>query len=149
MRRPQFSAVPVGVADAATAATSVPNDCTRGPWGGGVFVGPLVALPATGQVVYWVACVGLGVVVGGAPRPPPTCPTIMIDVGTEFPLAKTRLFVRLIVNPLVAPVGMVITTGDQPGTATGVVVETGKATPAFLFSGAHVANEVGTAAPQL
>jgi hypothetical protein len=35
----------------------------------------------------------------------------MIDVGTVFPLAKDRLFVRLIVR--LVPYGTVITTGDQ------------------------------------
>jgi hypothetical protein len=38
----------------------------------------------------------------------------MIEVGTEFEFANESEFVRLICNPPVAPVGMVITTGDHP-----------------------------------
>ena len=46
---------------------------------------------------------GLVVVVRCAktPRPPPTCPTIMMDVGTVFvpvPAVNDRLFVRLMVR---------------------------------------------------
>jgi hypothetical protein len=62
------------------------------------------------------------------PRPPPTWPTITIEVGTEFPFKKERLFVRLIVSPPVAPVGIVIITGDQPA--------------AFGFNLAQVALEI-------
>jgi hypothetical protein len=59
----------------------------------------------------------------------------MIDVGTVFPFAKDRLFVRLMVSPPVAPVGTVITTGDHPAEAG--------------FNLAHVAVEPVTAVPQL
>jgi hypothetical protein len=72
------------------------------------------------------------------PKPPPTCPTITIEVGTVLLLAKERLFVRLIVSPFVAPVGTVITTGDHN---VGNV--------AAGFNAAHVALEPDTAAPQL
>jgi hypothetical protein len=53
---------------------------------------------------------GLGVVVAEVPSPPPTWPTIMSDVGTEFPLANVRLFVSSIVK---GPGGTIMTTGDQ------------------------------------
>jgi len=65
----------------------------------------------------------------------------MIEVGTVFvpvPAVKDRLFVRLIVRA--CPVGTVITTGDQPGTA-GVVSVAGTATGAFGFRGLQVAVE--------
>ena len=92
---------------------------------------------------------GLSVVVRSAvtPRPPPTWPTIMIDVGTEFPFAKDRLLVRLMVNPPVAPVGTVITTGDQVAGVAGVVAVA--AVPADAgFSAAQVAVDPVTAEPQ-
>ena len=65
---------------------------------------------------------GLGEVVCELPRPPPTCPSITIDVGMLFaepPPAgvKVSLFARLIRSPPVAPKGTVITTGDQAGAA--------------------------------
>jgi hypothetical protein len=62
----------------------------------------------------------------------------MIEVGTEFPFENDRLFVRLIRSPPVAPVGMVITTGDQ--TADDI---------AAGFNAAHFAVEPATAVPQL
>jgi hypothetical protein len=77
---------------------------------------------------------GLVVEVAADPRPPPNCPTITSDVGTEFdpvPVVKERLFVRLIKR--FWPVGTVMTTGDQPA---GVVAV---ASGAKGFSRAHVA----------
>jgi hypothetical protein len=72
----------------------------------------------------------------GVPRPPPTCPTITIDVGTVFAVelprgVNERLLVRLICKPPVAPVGTVINTGDhvEPDVDT-----------ELTFSGAHVAD---------
>src|ERR1700745_3229839 len=90
----------------APAATSVENDCTRGPCGGASTPGP----PAIGHVVAPCALEwsGLGVVVAELPRPPPSGPTIVMEVGT------VRLLVRLMVSPPVAPVGTVMTTGDHP-----------------------------------
>jgi hypothetical protein len=67
----------------------------------------------------------------------------MIDVGTVFPFAKDRLFVRLIVSPPVALVGTVIITGDQ---LAGVVVVAGTT---LVARAAHVAVEPVTARPQL
>jgi hypothetical protein len=61
----------------------------------------------------------------------------VIEVGTVFPFKKVRLFVRLIVSPPVAPVGMVINTGDQ----TADVMAAG-------LRALQVANEVLTDAPQ-
>src|SRR5580693_5103805 len=122
--------------------TSVPNDCTRGPCTGGV-PGVGAGFITMGQVTLACACEwsGLGVVVRWAktPRPPPTCPTIISDVGTVFAVVapvgvKERLFVRLIVSA--CPVGTVITTGDQP-------------LPTFGFNEAQVAVEPVTTAPQL
>jgi hypothetical protein len=65
----------------------------------------------------------------------------MIDVGTVFAVEEpvgvnVRLFVRLICNPPVAPVGTVITTGDQPPEEAG-------------FNAAQVAPEPDTVVPQL
>jgi hypothetical protein len=83
------------------------------------------------------------------PRPPPTCPTITIEVGIVFGVVapvgvNERLFVRLIVK-LVGPVaamGTVITTGDQvDGTVATVDTDAG-------FNTAHVAVEPVTAVPQ-
>src|SRR5450631_66342 len=98
----------------APAKTSVENDCTRGPCTGGLNVAPGVF--AIGHVGVSVGCSGAGVVVRcfTSPRPPPSCPTITSEVGTEF-APKERLFVRLIVRS--CPVGTVITTGDQPAAA--------------------------------
>jgi hypothetical protein len=76
------------------------------------------------------------VVVRTDPRPPPTWPTITIEVGTVLLLAKDKLFVRLIVSPPVAPTGTIITTGDH-------------VPPAFGFRAAHVAVEPVATAPQL
>jgi hypothetical protein len=64
----------------------------------------------------------------------------MIEVGMVFAVVapsgvNERLFVRLIVRPPAAPVGTVITTGDQP--------------PADGFNGAQVAVEPVTAVPQV
>src|SRR5580704_5619852 len=69
-----------------------------------------------GQVAPWLSCDGLALDVG-VPRPPPSCPTITIDVGIEF-VPKVRLLVRLIVRSV--PVGTVITTGDHPPPAFGL-----------------------------
>jgi hypothetical protein len=91
---------------------------------------------------------GLAVDVAVVPRPPPNCPTIMIEVGTVFaglPAGvvgvNVRLFVRLIVR--LCPVGTVILTGDQPAGVVSV------AAGAFGFNAAHVAVEPTTAVPQL
>src|SRR6267378_6127751 len=139
----------------APAATSVENDCTRGPCAGGVpapVSGAPGASPAMGQVtgcaLVWS---GLGVQVAPlvavaamlqlaltAPRPPPNWPTITSEVGTLF-APNERLLVRLIVRA--CPVGTVITTGDQPA---GVVPI---AAGAFGFNATQVAG--ATAAPQL
>jgi hypothetical protein len=75
----------------------------------------------------------------------------MIEVGTVFvpvPAVNDRLFVRLIVRA--CPVGTVITTGDQPGTAA-VVVVAATATGAFGFRGKQVAVETTpvASAPQV
>src|ERR1700741_2419693 len=85
--------------------TSVANDCTRGPCGGGAKPG---APPTVAQVTVSVTrplWLGLSVVVlcVTSPRPPPTCPTIVSDVGTVFAVAapvgkNERLLVRLIVR---------------------------------------------------
>jgi hypothetical protein len=80
---------------------------------------------------------GLAVVVRALPRPPPSWPTITIDVGIVFPAdVNDRLFVRLIVrlvNPGLATAGTVITTGDQvEGTVVTVETDAG-------FNAAHVA----------
>jgi hypothetical protein len=75
----------------------------------------------------------------------------MIDVGTEFPFAKDRLLVRLMVNPPVAVVGIVITTGDQLCGTAGVVVVAATAGVTLGFRGLQVADETAgavTAAPQ-
>src|SRR5215472_3848178 len=83
---------------------------------------------------------GLATYVAPVPRPPPTCPTIMIEVGILFGVAlpvgvNDRLFVRLICNPPGAAVGTVMTTGDHcPSIA------------AAGFSGAHLAVEMTPAA---
>src|SRR5215831_13144790 len=82
-------------------ATSVPNDCTRGPCGGGLKVAPVVSF-AIGHVVPCGACVGLGAVFP-APAPPPTTPTILSDVGT----GAGRLLARLIVRSALLPEGTV------------------------------------------
>src|ERR1035438_8706867 len=97
--------VPVGP----VVATSVPNDCTRFPCGGGFHV---PAAFATGQVTDCEGCSGLATYCAPVPNPPPSWPTIMIEVGMWFvaPLVvNERLFVRLICR--VDPVGTVITTG--------------------------------------
>src|SRR6266550_2801919 len=90
----------------APAATSVENDCTRGPCCGGV---PSVVGSAIGHVVCWaLAWFGAAVNPPGVPRPPPNWPTITSEVGTGL----GRPFVRLMVNA--CPAGTVITTGDHP-----------------------------------
>jgi hypothetical protein len=58
----------------------------------------------------------------------------MIEVGRAFPFIKDRLFLRLIVSPPVAPVGTVITTGDQP---------------LIVLNGLQVAVELDTGEPQV
>ena len=143
---------------APVAATSVLNDCTRPcAWAGGT--APLVllvqgapgALEAINQVTHPCALVwsGLGVVVRALPRPPPTCPTIMRDMGTVFAVVapvgvNDRLFVRLIVklvNPVLAA-GTVITTGDHvEGTVDTVDTDAG-------FNAAQVAVAPVETAPQ-
>src|SRR5581483_2163280 len=121
----------------APAATSVANDCTRGPCGGGTND---PGAPAVGQVTVRFEWDGLGTL-DGFPRPPPTCPTIVSEVGIALvpvPAAKDRLLVRLIVSvaPVVATDGTVMTIGAQPA-------------PALEFNAAHVAVEPVTAAPQV
>ena len=62
------------------------------------------------MVVRWLA----------SPRPPPSWPTIMSEVGTllcRVPAVNAELLVRLMVRAW--PVGTVITTGDQPPPAAG------------------------------
>src|SRR3954447_20540252 len=115
----------------APAATSVENDCTRAPWGRGTKVGSPAA-PAAGQVSVPGVCVGLGAVFRSArsPRPPPNWPTITIEVGI-FPPANDKLLVRLICRSW--PEGTVMITGDH----------------APLPSAPQLANELGTAVPQL
>src|ERR1700730_17728610 len=71
----------------APAATSVENDCTRGPCTGGVPTptGATVpgVVPATGQVSGWgVVGSGTSVEVAAVPSPPPNWPTITSEVGT-------------------------------------------------------------------
>jgi hypothetical protein len=117
VREPKVSAVIV------PAATSVENDCTRGPCAGGV---PLVRGSAMGHVtdcaLLWS---GLGVVVlcVRSPRPPPNWPTITSEVGILYGVVlpvgvNERLFVRLIVRT--CPMGTVITTGDHPAVVVAV-----------------------------
>jgi hypothetical protein len=82
---------------------------------------------------------GLKVVVLSAtlPKPPPTWPATVSEVGTAFvpvPAAKERLLVRLISS--VVPVGTVITTGAQDPAG------------AFELSAAQVAVDPLTTAPQ-
>ena len=98
---------------------------------------------------------GLGVVVRSAtlPRPPPTCPTMTMEVGTVFAVVapvgvNERLFVRLIVKLVAVPAaaaGTVITTGDQVagtgGVAVGFPIDAG-------FNAAHAAVDPLTALPQ-
>jgi hypothetical protein len=81
----------------APAATSVANDWTRLPCGGGVFAPSPESLLDAGHVSVCTGWAGLGVVVAAVPRPPPNCPTIVSDVGI-LPPAKVRLLVRLIVK---------------------------------------------------
>ena len=109
---------------------------------GGVNVAP-VESPTIGQVAPCTGWIGLGVVVRrvGSPRPPPSWPTITIDVGTVFVapvgVVKARSFVRFTVSdaPSTGSNGTVITTGDQPPGDVG---------PSAL----HVAVEPATAPPQ-
>ena len=65
------------------------------------------------HVTGWSAWDGLDANVPGPPRPPPSCPTIMIDVGTPevAPGGTGKLFVKLIASEF--PVGTVMTTGDH------------------------------------
>src|SRR5579864_3493758 len=104
----------VPVAGVTPATTSVPNDRTRGPCTGGVPCAPVLAM---NQVVFACAAEWSGAAeqveppvqpVPTVPRPPPTWPTIMIDVGILFaggavpPVGvggwNERLLVRLIVR---------------------------------------------------
>src|ERR1035441_8614023 len=89
-------------------ATSVPNDCTRGPWGGGTKTAPVFTV---GHVTPRFSWVGLATYCAPVPNPPPTWPTITSEVGTVLPPANVRLLVRLTVR--FWPKGTVITTGDQ------------------------------------
>ncbi|VWC31795.1 hypothetical protein BCO37747_06896 [Burkholderia contaminans] len=110
-------------------ATSVPNDCTRGPCAGGTndAIGAVEVAVTVGQLVaVCVGWTGLGVVVGLSPRPPPSWPTMTSEVGT----GAGRLFVRLICS---CPAGTVTTTGDQFAPAAG-------------FAAAQVAFAAGTVA---
>ena len=99
-----------------------------------------VGAPEAGQVTPFGSCAGLGVVVGAAPRPPPSWPTITRDVGNELlagvpPVANVSLLVRLIVRLVPAVLyGTVMMTGDQPA-------------PAFGFNPAQEAPPVGALAP--
>src|SRR2546421_6226313 len=72
---PQHTGVAVPV-PAATAATSVENDCTRGPCGGGVptpVSGAPGGSPAMGQVSGWaLVWSGPGTAFAVVPRPPPS-----------------------------------------------------------------------------
>ena len=106
---------------------------------------------AINQVTQFCAAEWSGLVVAvrcaSTPRPPPTCPTMTMEVGIVFAVAPVgvvgvneRLFVRLIVKLVAVPaaaMGTVITTGDQV-----------PAVPAAAFSAAHVAVEPVTAVPQ-
>ena len=96
---------------------------------------------------------GLAAVVRCArtPRPPPTCPTMTIEVGMVFVVAapvgvNERLFVRLIVKLVAVPAaatGTVMITGDHVGGVGGVVTGADAG-----FNGAHVAVDPVTAVPQ-
>src|SRR6266481_4964291 len=137
-----FVAVPKvsAVAVAAPARTSVENDWTRVPCAGGVFAAPGLAM---GHLTCWAReWSGLVVAVAVVPSPPPNCPTITREVGTEF-APNVRLFVRLICR--ICPVGTVITTGDQvEGTIAAVDTDAG-------FNAAQVATGatlVAAAVPQ-
>src|ERR1700730_1667652 len=82
------------VLPATAGATSVANDCTRGPWTGGVAPDASVVHGTPGkelainQETHPCAFEWSGLVVvvrcDRLPSPPPTCPTIMIDVGMGF-----------------------------------------------------------------
>ena len=95
---------------------------------------------------------GLGVAVANAPRPPPTCPTMTMEVGMVFAVAPVvvgvndRLFVRLMVKLVAVPAaarGTVMTTGDQVEVVTPFVVVTDEG-----LSGPQVAVEPVAAVPQ-
>src|SRR5947207_13336161 len=85
-----FVAVPKVSAVVAPKATSVENDCTRGPCAGGVPtpVSPAPgAAPAMGHVSGWaLAWPGAAVVVRcvTSPSPPPHWPRITSEVGQDF-----------------------------------------------------------------
>jgi hypothetical protein len=88
------------------------------------------------------------VLVAPVPRPPPNCPTITSEVsGTD----AGKLFVRLIVRPPLAPVGTVITTGDQlVATAKKLTNEDWKVQTRVVPSGVvdpEVVPHVGAAVP--
>src|SRR6516164_2163596 len=122
----------------------------RGPWTGGTADEVALALvhgvpggmEAINHVTHPCARLwsGLWVLVGAPPRPPPICPTIMMDVGSGLtgvvpvPVSRDeyRLLVRLMLS--VWPVGTVTTTGDhqRPAVAVAGVV----AVPVMLTVGA-------------
>jgi hypothetical protein len=82
--------------------------------------------------------VGLATDEEPVPSPPPTCPTIINDVGIPVaaPGATGRLFVRLIVR---LPGVVVITTGDQFTPALRLAAEQlAGALPASLHENPHI-----------
>ena len=101
---------------------------------------------------------GLGVLVWLAPRPPPTCPTMAIEVGIALAVApvpvgvNTKLFVRLIVKlvgvPAVVEVGTVISTGDHEFITAPALAVANVVTDAE-FKAAQVAVAPLTRVPQL
>src|SRR5579871_1497588 len=113
---PGAGAVQTSAVAPAPGCTSVANDCTRGFCGGGVKPAGGLSTVAVDQVICdCVLCGGLAAVVG-EPRPPPSWPMIVIDVGMLFGVVapegvNDRLLVRLMVSDW--PVATVMTTGDQ------------------------------------
>src|SRR5690242_16386163 len=111
------------------AATSVARDCTRSCCAGGVNVGSLLS-PEAGHVGPCGGCTGLGVVERWLPRPPPSWPTMTIEVGILFdpvPTANCRLFFRLICRLVLGPAyGTEMMIGDH-------------LLPAFVLSAAQLA----------
>ena len=108
---------------------------------------------AINQVTQFCAAEWSGLVVvvrcAKTPRPPPTCPTITIDVGMVFAVVvpvgvNDRLFVRLIVKLVpVGTYGTVMTTGDQVD-----VVPVGVVITEAGFNAAQVAVAPVAAVPQ-
>ena len=101
-------------------ATSVANDCTRGSWVVGVNEGTEGAGAVDGglvvdHVIPCAGCVGLATAVPPAPRPPPSCPTIVSEVGTPpTELVNWRWLVSCRVSVVPAELyGTVMTTGDH------------------------------------